>query len=209
MNSIRIRQYNLYLHEQALEEAIQEYSSKGFQVINDTKIGNIDVDLLAIKDDRKIYIEFVLAKRPEPKERILQIKKAVSTIPNAEFRVIYITPPIKKTIEIDDIEQTFYDYLNNDLPSDISDLATHVSIADVSSVEIIDVHVSSGDISIKGYATIEVELQFGSNSDLKHGDGLETVESLRANFEVILNKDLTIEDANFEFDLSDWYNYEP
>lgn len=97
--------------------------------------------------------------------------------------------------------------MNEDTPSELNTLSTHTSIDvieidDLTSIEIVD-----SAITIDGYATISVELQYGSDSDMRRGDGGQYADSFPMSFSVKLEYDenYAVESIEYKIDTSSFY----
>lgn len=126
-----------YLLEAAIMEVEDEYRKKGFKCIKGECKSDITIDLLAIKKEKIIAFEFIVAdakKRRQDKE-IIELKKITDNL-NAELKLIYVNSPNSKTIEIFNIEEILYENIINDVPDELDRLSTHTSIDYVSDVEI-------------------------------------------------------------------------
>lgn len=126
-------------------------------------------------------------------------------MPNTDLRIVYIKPPSEKRIKIEDINEKIRDYLINDFPSDLDCLSSHTMIEDVSDVDISKIHVSHDGINIIGTCSIDVSLQYDSESDQKNDDGVISSDSFPATFDITFDFEMNIEAANINVDTSEFF----
>lgn len=196
-----------FLHEAALLETIEQYIRRGYQVSKNVNFGKSEVDLLVTNDKEKIYFEFKVGNgfNNKAKQQLTQLKKLAQQ-EGAEFRIVYVKPPLNKGIEVDDIESALFDFWIKDTPSEITELSTHSTVIDVSSVDISNIRVKPNEIEVSGSCSILVGLQFGSGSDLENGDGLIDKESFLTSFALKLDNNLQVIEVDYiKVDTSHWY----
>lgn len=92
--------------------------------------------------------------------------------------------------------------------SDIDELATHHSVEDIE-VEHIAVHKIGHDtITYRATGSIYVTLQWGSNSDVRRGDGVELNESFRFHVDIVLPLDepwdISCAETTYGVDTQEW-----
>lgn len=207
---IKQQYLNRYLHRIAVDQLVADYSSKGYKVSENERVGEHEADLVVRKADEIIVFEVKTGKMTQQKrEQVAGIGDFVRNHKNYKFFIVLATPPKPKKIDIPNLEQLLLEYLiNENFPGDLDRLSTHTRIKNVSSVTVDEVTVTEdGSIIAKGNGTVEVELQYGSAND---DDGDVTEDSFPVNFEVILkrntNQELFIADTEFmEVDVSSFY----
>lgn len=106
--------------------------------------------------------------------------------------------------DFDDIAQLLYEYLCDNFPDELNSLSTHTMLEEVTDVEIDSKVVSGETITINGKGWIEVELNYGSESDRWSGDGDSQSDSFKFTFQATIS-DKIITYASFEFDLDHFY----
>lgn len=164
-------------------------------------------DLYAEKNHEKRMYEFKLVGNEFQQYRkdIMYFKNIAKAI-GAKAIVTYVNLPLEKTIEFDGLAEKIEEYLESDgIPQSIDCLSTHSSIDALEIDTITDCEITDDQIAIKGYATIYTMLQWGSNSDLKHEDGLEQAVAFPMNFDVTLDLDLEIQHIEYDIDTNSWY----
>lgn len=176
-----------YLHDIAIEQLKDEYSSNGYSVSIEEAIGKYQTDLVARKGDENIVIEVkankLTAKR---KKELMHLANYLQKLGNYKFLVVIASPPKEKNIVIDDIEPLLFNEMQEDFPAELIDLSSHTSLDEISDVVIDEISINHSEIYVKGNGTISVELQFGSSGDQKRGDGFVTSDSFPFEFELNL-----------------------
>ena len=76
---------------------------------------------------------------------------------------------------------------NDYIDSDLDILSTHTRIEDVSGIEFSIQKISKNHIFIKGTAVLDVNLQYGSYSEIRRGDGTVFYMDFDLNFSVKIN----------------------
>lgn len=108
------------------------------------------------------------------------------------------------------IDSEFVEHIYESTFDEIDILSTHHNIESYSTSSIHVTALSSGSIEMEVYGSVDVRLQYGSNSDLRRGEGAEMhtsfpfTSSLNAKLnDKLPNSELTI--TNFEVDTDGWY----
>ncbi len=190
-----------HLHLIAIDQIADNYLSKGYKVEREKKIGKFIADLVASKDKENVVIEVKTGRiNQERKKELAKLADFVNSLGDYKFKIVVARPPKEKIIEIADIENIFFDYLVNDMPSDLDILSTHTSIEMISDIEIHNLIIhQDNQINIIGQGIVDVKLQFGSDGDQKRGDGHITHDSFPFDFDLYLsykvNKKLDINDG--------------
>lgn len=100
--------------------------------------------------------------------------------------------------------QLLFDYLLDNVPDELDALSTHTILEGISDVEI-DSEDSCGEvITVKGKATIEVELNYGSDYDRRVGDGDSQNDYYAFVFITSITDD-KITSGDFKFNLDHFY----
>ena len=201
-----------YLHDIAIEQIAEDYVQKGYIVNKEERLGKYRADLVARKEKEQIVIEVKAGKMtPERKRKLSGLADYIRTLEGYKFLVIIATPPKKKKLEIDIIEQLISNYIHNDLPSELDELSSHTRPDEITDVDIDEIRISGDAIFIKGDGVVSVELQFGSDGDQDKGDGLKTYDNFPFEFAMTLeynnNKELEIVEVNkLVIDTSSYYD---
>lgn len=155
-------------------ELIDFYKKRNFKILDEATYNDKRYDLLVQSRQGK-FIAFDFKIYPVSREEIETVNKRFSESvgDKVDFRLITVVPPRQKEIEIDWISEVLSDYLNENIPDEIESESTHSIIEEVE-VEINKIIISNGkaDLSLEG--KILVELQFGSDGDMKSDNGLRT-----------------------------------
>lgn len=206
---IKKKYYLKYLHEIAIEQLIEEYSSKGYKITKEKEIGNFRADLFVEKENEKIIIEVKTSKlTPSFREKMKEISK-IANSRGYKFFIVNANPPENKKISIDGIEEIFTNYLIDDLPSELDSLSTHTRLDEVLNVEIDKIDIENNLINIIGSGVVSVNLQYGSDYDQDTDIGNNFNDRYPFTFNVTLkvnNSKLAIEDIDLlDIDTSSFY----
>jgi Holliday junction resolvase len=208
---IKKKYLNKYLHDIAIDQMVEDYSQRGYIVKKEEMLGKYQADLIARKGDEQIVIEVKSGRMsPDRKAKIAGLADYIHNIGGYKFIAVIATPPKEKKLEIDDIDQLISDYIHNDSHSVIDILSSHSKIDEVIDVDVDEITFSGNLIFIKGDGVVSVELQFGSDGDLKKGEGSKSFDSFPFDFEMSLKyndaKKLEIfEVSKFKVDTSSYY----
>jgi len=208
---IKRRYFDKRLHEIAIEQIAEEYLEKGYDVAEKQNIDNYQADLIAKKGEETVVIEIKSGKMtPQKKEKIKHLSDYVRMHGNYRFIVTIATPPKEKKLEIDNIESLLLSCVIADLPSELDELSTHTTVDEISEVEIDEIKIDPV-ISVKGSGIISVELQFGSDREMKKEDGYTSSEKFPFDFDIVLeytdkHELQVVEVINFKVDTSSFYS---
>lgn len=191
-----------------LEQYTENLIEAGFTVRSEYKYGTFVFDLYAENNVEKKVYEFKLigVKSQRHQRQIVEFKDMAKEI-NANPYIVYIKLPVEKEIIFDGLSEIINNYfLESEIPSSIDELSTHSSIDIVEVAEILSMEIDNSFINVTGLATIYVNLQYGSNFDLKNDNGDTTSADFPLQFKAVLSiEDLTISDMEYDIDTSSWY----
>lgn len=94
---------------------------------------------------------------------------------------------VKSSIEneiIDKIQSDIDDKLRDEIPDEIDILSSHSSVEEVTDVDISIRHIGSCVFTVHGNCNVGVDLQWGSCSDMRNGDGGEFSTSFPMSFQI-------------------------
>lgn len=214
LNNMEISKHLIYknLHFLAIEQLAEEYKSLGYQVEKEKRIGNFVADLIVSKDDEKIVFEVKSRKMDSSqKEHLAKLADYINSLGEYKFKIIVASPPTEKTIDIVDFEQILYDYIIQDLPSELDMLSTHTFVEEISTIEIHNIILhENNEINVIGEGVVEVKLQFGSDGDQRRDDGHINYDSFPFTFDLYLSysseNELYIKSENsLEIDTDSYY----
>ena len=199
---------NRCYHDTVITQYKEELENNGFTVYMEHLFSNELVDLYAEKDNEKRVYEFKMVGSPnEKKQQITKFKDFVVSHGATPY-VVYVNPPDEKQIQFDGLDELIMDYFNTtEFPSELDTLSTHTAITSVYVSDLTSVDVSDGTINIDGFATISVELQYGSTSDFTRGDSLSSTDRFPMSFSVKLRHydgEYVIENIEYAIDTSSW-----
>lgn len=193
---------NYFAHLEALkvEEIKEQYKSLGYREI--TKKDRL-FDIILSNGDHTIAFEIKVVDQssalPKKDPRIRKLQAEAERL-GYEFRLVFAVPPKKIEVEIEDLSEKLSDYLRDEPPSNIHDLSSQSTVDEVVDVEIDKIFVTSEGTRAKGTAYLEIQLNYGSRSDL-------TTMSFSApmKFHVELDNELNIESLDVDVDTSGFY----
>lgn len=193
-------------HEAAIEQLAREISAQGYCTTREKRIGKHIADLVAEKEDATIVYEVKVGDiPPEGIERLTAIKATIEAMPNTMFKLVFVSIS-EKSISIDGIEDALFAYFEDDPPTDIISLASHQYIQGVSDVDLSSIQVDLGGIRVKGDGLLSIQLQYGSNADVRNDDGLLTEDSLPFDFECVMDHGLNVSEmVHIHVDVSSFY----
>lgn len=201
-----------YLHKIAIDQIADEYTKMGFQVSKEEALGKrYTADIIARKGTEAIVIEVKSGPMtPEQREKLKDLADYVRERGEYKFQVAIAKPPKEKAIEIEGIEQLLTLWMLEHLPDELDQLSSHTFIEEVADIEIDEIMIKKSLIYVSGAGIVEVELQYGSDSDQLTGDGMKAGDSFPFNFDITLafNRDmkLFIEEVNeLKVDTSSYY----
>ena len=184
-------QLSKYMPEIILDQMTEEYEGKGYVAErNVTLDGGLHVDLVVRKNGEVILVEAKGTNKPISREAIAQLNQYVREHPNHRLVIAVATPPERKSIEVENIEEILLDYLISNPPGELVERASGMSFNSVSDVELSDLKLSAmlDNIEVSGSATADVHLQFGSESDLRNDSREEIDDSFEIKFHLSLHR---------------------
>ena len=194
------------IYQAALNKTMRQLKFEGFIVEPDFVFdeGDIHVDLFAHnKIERRIY-EFKIGRNRIQRNQLLRLQNLAKNI-GARLYVIYLETPHSKEIVFDGIENIIYGHLSDYPPEEICELSSHFYIKDVENVDISNIDITNELVNLSGSASLIVELQFGSHSDRRNGDGFEETVEFEFTFRLKLDvAERSILHSYYKFDTS-WY----
>lgn len=193
------------IEDAAAKKITRELAKEGFFVKRGyfpSEGNEIQFDLYAERGkDRRVY-ELKLGKNKIQSKQFVRLQAEARRL-EAKLYIVYLETPRSKEIDFEGLEEIIYEDLVNDLPSELDSLSTHTTIEDVDNVEISVIRISDGIAILEGSGTINVCLQFGSNSDLRKNDGVEDVDSVDFFFKLSIDmSSCKIEKRYYKIDIS-------
>lgn len=155
-----------YYEKATIDQLVEEYRLKGYNVTREVRLDKYRVDILAEKDNSLTYIE-VEGKRLDgsARKRLSEIENLVNSIPNARFIIVPARYSEEKSIVFNGLDDILYEYMMEDFPDELDELSTHTRIDEVDSVILDSIRIYGQDIVIKCSGQVSVYLQYGSDSD--------------------------------------------
>ena len=146
---MEIRQQSLhkYLHDIAIDQLSEDYINKGYQIIKDEKIGKYSPDLVVKNGDETIVFEVKTGRMTkERKEAIAEIGDYVRKRNNYKFLVVFATPPKKKNLDIENIEELLTKIFDEDYPDELQSLpAVRTQLNEIVNVDVDEIKIEGGE----------------------------------------------------------------
>ena len=179
-----------YMPDIILDQVSEDYVKQGYRIEREATIDGLHVDLIARKNGEVILVEVKAGNKPISKDVIAQLNHYVKSHEGHRLVIAVATPPGRKNIEVENIDEILLDYLISNPPGELLERATIISFNSVSDVEISDLKLSSmqDNIELSGTATANVHLQFGSESVIRNDSGLELDDSFEIKFHLSLHR---------------------
>jgi len=106
------------------------------------------------------------------------------------------------------LDEAAVDALISDTIGDIDELASHHSVEDVDIDDVVVQSIGAETITYRAKGAVSVVLQWGSNSDVRRGDGIELPQSFPfyCDIAVPLSElwDLSFGETNYGVDTGEW-----
>lgn len=124
-----------------------------------------------------------------------------------EFKYRLNTPETLDTdaVSPETLEQILWNLILNDLPQELDSLSTHTTVEGISDVEIEGVSKSDDMLEVWGTGTVSVDLQYGSNQDVRIDNGSVHDDSFVFTYRLWLLDNETVDDYTLEVDTSPFY----
>ncbi len=161
--------YLRYLEAAKQAETADRLRAEGFQVEDQATVGDMEFDLVAKKGATRLAYEFKAGNSPRTtKKNLIRLQQAAA-LAGFEFRIVVVNPPPRVRVQIDSLADRLLQELIDNFPAELDILSTHTRIDGVSDIEIADIRVKQDETTVSGRGSIDVELQYGSESD-RDGD---------------------------------------
>jgi hypothetical protein len=161
--------------EAAVDQKARDLRAEGYEVLTDKKIGKrTRVDLWAQKPNAPpIVYEFRTWgwSDEEKAGRFANLRKAVEEL-GGEFRLVIVTPPRQKTIELADVEAVLAKAVPEHCAAELSRLSDRTEVAGIHSPDITSISVRDGVMSVRGQATVELSLAWDRDEEATHREQL-------------------------------------
>jgi hypothetical protein len=113
----------------------------------------------------------------------------------------------------DELDDAAVDALISDTILAVDELASHHSVDEVY-IDDIEVHeIGPSTVKYRAVGSVAVTLQWGSNSDVRNGNGAELAEQFPIHCDIEIPLDdpwnLDLAATTYEVDTSDWFDHEP
>lgn len=181
----------------AVEETlIKRYEKNGYKVSKNYRIDNYIADLFCQNESESIVIEIrgTGMRNKGSIDDIITRKNKMIKKYKYKFKVEYFYIPQEKNIEVDDIENIIFQEIFENMDSYFDQLSTHTVLDEISNVEIYKIDIRKESIDINGTAEVGLELQWGSDADIRNDDGANYYKKVEIKFNIILSHDYLVKE---------------
>jgi hypothetical protein len=194
-----------YMAKAATEQIASEYQARGYEVIDESKTPNIGADLIVKNDKETIVFEIKSGDwNDEKRQAVKHLRNRALHELGAKFKLVLVNVPEPPSIEIEGLEYIFFDLLPEYCADELSSLATHTWIDEISDIEIEVLSMQKNEMEVQGTAVVSFGLQYGSDGDFDRGDGIRTSGSFPLHFHVQLDRDLHVKAVySLELDIAE------
>lgn len=182
-----------YMVQTATEQIASEYQERGYEVIAGSTLSDLGADLIVKSDKETIVFEIKSGDwTAEKRQAVKHIRNRALHELGAKFKLVLVNVPKQPSIEIEGLEHVFFNLLPEYCADELSSLATHTWIDEVSDIEIDVLSMQKDEMEVQGTAVVSCGLQYGSDGDFDRGDGIRTAGSFPLHFHVLLDRDLHV-----------------
>jgi len=194
-----------YMAKAATEQIASEYQARGYEVIDESKMPDIGADLIVKNDKETIVFEIKSGDwNDEKRQAVKKIRNRALHELGAKFKLVLVNVPAQPSIEIEGLEDIFFDLLPEYCADKLSSLATHTWIDEISDIEIEMLDIQKDEMEVQGTAVVSFGLQYASDGDFDRGDGIRTSGSFPLHFHVLLDRDLHVKTVHsLELDIAE------
>jgi|ERR1700686_3857820 len=181
-------EYYKYLEAAKRADLAAQMQGLGYRTEFDLKAGDFSYDMIAKRGNETIAFEFKVRDfLRDAKEEIEQLTLAAKKR-GFDFRLVVVNPPREPEIEIEDLDKNLREYLADDIPQELYDIASQPFVDSVIDIEIDSLRVTREYIKIRGAGVLEVTLVYGGGGE----DGMTTNDEYPFEFEVTLDHEMRI-----------------
>ena len=185
-----------YLAEAAVEQLARDYELKGFQVEKNAALSGIPADLIVKKGDETIVFEVKAGPwTSEQREAVKRLRKYAVHERGARFVLVLAPQPSGKLVQVEGLEDLLAAIVAERCQSDLSEIATHTRIESVTDIDIGSATIGQEGVEVEGSASVELELQYGSDSDVEKDQGFTSSETVPLTFHLSLGPNLKLRDV--------------
>lgn len=184
----------------AVEQLEKELSEQGYEVQRDAWLGKRRADLIARRGDRFTVYEFKVVGQGAPRgwaDQVVALRDEVRA-EGGRFELVVVRPPRTIDITIDGIERALQQALMEEVPRELVEISSRVTIDNVSDVDLSSLEWRDQELGVTGDATVQVTLY-------SEGGEACATENFPFSFHARLNRSNHVEElSEVEIDLSSW-----
>jgi hypothetical protein len=133
---------------------------------------------------------------------VARLREAAVKAGVSGFRLVVVNPPSEIEVAVEGLEVALADYFLEKLPPELDEISANTRFQRVSHAEIEAVNVRQASIGVRGWASVNVELNFRGKTDRID---LSVNERIPFTFDVELGPDLKLTRVNeIKVDVSDF-----
>lgn len=180
-----------HLHDAAIEQLASDYESKGYTVETEALLDDVRADLVARRGSDTIIFEVKPSQNLDKTgASVRRVSQAADRL-GAQFRLVLVGVPEPVDIEIERVRDALQELAEDRVGDELAGEASHFHSLYVEDVEYEAVRIQDDEVEVRGRAVLSLVLQYGSDGDVRRGDGLERNDSYPLRFHLVLNAETT------------------
>ena len=197
--------FNKYLELAYIEQLEKNYRKLNYKTYKNREIvKGITADFVAENDKETIFYE-IKTESNKKNDQINLIKNEINKLKNAKIKIVFLSKPDYKEIEIENIEMIIeQDMQIEGIPSELDVLSTHTFIDEIFDLTYSTIEIVPDNIKVTGDAMVSVDVQYGSYSDNSDSIGSFT-HSFPFSFTLELSGSLEVLDSSYVYDTDSYY----
>ncbi|RKZ80991.1 MAG: hypothetical protein DRR19_22835 [Candidatus Parabeggiatoa sp. nov. 1] len=195
------------LHDAKVEELLDKYKNKHFSVNKNVSVNGVKFDVIAERDNSVIAFEVhTTPVSLAAKKRTTELYEIAQSL-RYNFRIITIGQPKRIPVNIDWLENALLEHFMTQEQHLIDKFAAEAEYEELEELVILSVDISAHLAQVNISGSILVSFQYGSQAEVKQGDGLLMEDSVIFSADLSLNlKEYRIENTKITLDDRYWYN---
>lgn len=130
--------------------------------------------MVARRGDELIVFEIKTGPLTRQKaDQVARLRSYVDEEVGGSFRLVLVGTPEPVEVEIEDIDRILSEIAEGEAPDRLVHLASHIHSIGVEDAEYRTIRIEPGEVYLEGSASLWLTLQYGSDGDVRRGDGEE------------------------------------
>ncbi|MAQ95404.1 MAG: hypothetical protein CMM84_18000 [Rhodothermaceae bacterium] len=190
-----------HLHDAAIEQLASDYESRGYSVEVEANFDGVRVDLIARRAEEVIVFEVKASKGLDHAVDSARKASHVADQLGAQFRLVLVGVPEPVEIEIEPVRDALQELAENKVADQLAGEASHFHSLYVEDIEYEAVRIQDDEVEVRGRAVLSLVLQYGSDGDVRRGNGLERGASYPIRFHLMFDPEMdSAEVRSFEIE---------